>query len=138
MKSQAEKAHRAALIIFAVLSTAGLFGQTALADAWRSAAVFGNHSSMLSATTYLSSASGGPSFLRANAEAKAKPTPQAPDSSAKPQNPPAKDSGMVWVNTETGVYHRPGSRWYGKTKKGKYMLESDAIKAGYKPAKPEK
>jgi hypothetical protein len=28
----------------------------------------------------------------------------------------------------------PGSRWYGKTKHGKYMTEADAIKAGYRPA----
>jgi len=39
---------------------------------------------------------------------------------------------MVWVNTESGVYHRPGTRWYGRTKQGKYMTEGDAIKAGYK------
>lgn len=38
---------------------------------------------------------------------------------------------MVWVNMETKVYHREGDPWYGKTKKGKYMNESDAIKAGY-------
>ena len=25
---------------------------------------------------------------------------------------------MVWVNTESGVYHKPGTRWYGKTKTG--------------------
>ena len=55
-------------------------------------------------------------------------------SAANAQAAPAKKSGMVWVNTETGVYHRPGSRWYGKTKKGKYMTEADAIKAGYKAA----
>jgi hypothetical protein len=42
---------------------------------------------------------------------------------------------MVWINTDTGVYHKQGTRWYGKTKHGKYMLETDAIKAGYKPAK---
>src|SRR5580658_5444048 len=62
-------------------------------------------------------------------------TPAAAPSPAKPQTPPTKASGMVWVNTDTGVYHREGSRWYGKTKHGKYMLETDAIKAGYKPAK---
>ncbi len=44
---------------------------------------------------------------------------------------------MVWVNTESGVYHKPGTRWYGKTKQGKYMTEADAIKAGYHPAKKE-
>ena len=54
---------------------------------------------------------------------------------AKQQTPQTKSAGMVWVNTDTGVYHKQGTRWYGKTKKGKYMLEADAIKAGYKPAK---
>jgi cytoskeletal protein RodZ len=47
---------------------------------------------------------------------------------------PSKNSGMVWVNTESGVYHKPGTRWYGRTKQGKYMTEGDAIKAGYKPS----
>ncbi|HJY87256.1 MAG TPA: hypothetical protein VKE24_10510 [Candidatus Acidoferrales bacterium] len=51
---------------------------------------------------------------------------------------PAPGSGMVWVNTTTGVYHREGDRWYGKTKKGKYMAEADAIKAGYREAKEGK
>ncbi len=50
-------------------------------------------------------------------------------------NPPPPGSGMVWVNTETKVYHREGDRWYGKTKHGSYMSESDAIKAGYRAAK---
>jgi hypothetical protein len=49
------------------------------------------------------------------------------------QIPPEK--GMVWVNTSSGVYHREGDRWYGKTKKGKFMSEADAQKAGYRPAK---
>jgi hypothetical protein len=43
-------------------------------------------------------------------------------------------AGQVWINTETGVYHREGSRFYGTTRKGKYMTEQDAIQAGYKPA----
>jgi hypothetical protein len=54
--------------------------------------------------------------------------------SAAPQAPPANSSGMVWVNTDSGVYHKPGTRYYGKTKHGKYMLEADAIKAGYHAA----
>jgi hypothetical protein len=54
-------------------------------------------------------------------------------SSETAQVPPEK--GMVWVNTSTGVYHREGDRWYGKTKKGKFMSEADAQKSGYKPAK---
>jgi hypothetical protein len=49
------------------------------------------------------------------------------------QAPPEK--GMVWVNLDSGVYHREGDRWYGKTKHGKYMSEADAQKAGYRSAK---
>jgi hypothetical protein len=36
--------------------------------------------------------------------------------------------GLVWVNTETHVYHKEGSRFYGTTKKGNYVSEADAIK----------
>ena len=50
------------------------------------------------------------------------------------QAPPANSAGMVWVNTDSGVYHKPGMRWYGKTKQGKYMTEADAQKAGYRVA----
>jgi hypothetical protein len=41
---------------------------------------------------------------------------------------------LVWVNTATGVYHYPGTRWYGKTRQGKFMSESDAKAQGYRPA----
>ena len=49
----------------------------------------------------------------------------------------AKASGQVWVNTQTGVYHKSG-KWFGATKQGKFMSEQDAIKAGYRAAKNEK
>jgi hypothetical protein len=49
----------------------------------------------------------------------------------------AKASGKVWVNTETGVFHK-GGRWYGATKQGKFMTEEEAAKAGYRSAKNEK
>ena len=58
--------------------------------------------------------------------AKTTATPEA-------KQPPAK--GMVWVNTESKIFHREGDRWYGKTKHGKYMTEADAIKEGYREAK---
>jgi hypothetical protein len=63
------------------------------------------------------------------------PAATAQASSAKPHILPANAAGLVWINTDTSMYHKRGSRWYGKTKHGKYMLEADAIKAGYKPAK---
>ena len=49
----------------------------------------------------------------------------------------AKTSGKVWVNTESGIYHKSG-KWYGTTKQGKFMTEQEAKGAGYKPAKNEK
>ncbi|PYL58920.1 MAG: signal peptide protein [Verrucomicrobia bacterium] len=47
---------------------------------------------------------------------------------------PGGGHGLVWVNAETKVYHREGSRFYGTTKKGKYMTEAEAIKEGDKAA----
>jgi hypothetical protein len=47
-------------------------------------------------------------------------------------------NGQVWVNTETHVFHKEGSKWYGKTKQGKYMSEAEAVKEGDKAAKNEK
>ena len=46
----------------------------------------------------------------------------------------AKANHKVWVNLDTGKYHK-GGRWYGKTKNGKFMTADDAQKAGYKSAK---
>jgi len=59
-------------------------------------------------------------------------TPVYPVSAAQQQ--PERKEVKVWVNTKSGVYHCPGSRWYGKTKQGKYMGECAAQKAGYRPA----
>ena len=48
---------------------------------------------------------------------------------------PGGGAGKVWVNTDSKIYHNEGSRYYGRTKKGQYMSEADAIKAGYKASK---
>jgi hypothetical protein len=48
---------------------------------------------------------------------------------------PGGGPGLVWVNTETHLYHKEGSKFYGTTKKGKYMTEAEATKAGNKAAK---
>jgi competence protein ComEA len=65
------------------------------------------------------------------ASEKTPPAPAAEDTPAR--TPPTK--GMVWVNTDSGVYHKEGDRWYGKTKEGKWMSQADADKAGYREAK---
>ena len=40
----------------------------------------------------------------------------------------------VWVNTNSGVYHCPGTRWYGNTKSGRFMIQREAQSKGYRPA----
>ncbi len=40
----------------------------------------------------------------------------------------------VWLNTDSNVYHCYGSQWYGKTKTGAYMSESDARAKGAHPS----
>lgn len=67
------------------------------------------------------------------AAAASKSAPSGSMESSPAQPPPVK--GMVWVNTETKVFHREGDHWYGNTKHGKYMTEADALKAGYRETK---
>jgi hypothetical protein len=59
----------------------------------------------------------------------------AAETVAKATSAPGGGHGLVWVNTESHVYHKEGSRFYGKTKKGKYVSEADAIKEGDKAGK---
>ena len=71
---------------------------------------------------------------RASSQSQQSNTPVPTQPASQPAAQPASARATVWVNTATGYYHRPDSRHYGKTKRGRYMLEGDAIRAGFRPA----
>ena len=81
----------------------------------------------------------------ANAQPGAAPAKDAAKTAKKapaPVTPPptaaeisdAKAKSLVWVNLGSGVYHMSNGEFYGKTKRGKFMSEADAKKAGYRVA----
>jgi DNA uptake protein ComE-like DNA-binding protein len=68
------------------------------------------------------------------AAASASSASSASPAEAAPYQPPPS-AGLVWVNLESKIFHRQGDPWYGRTKRGKYMTEADALKAGYRASK---
>ena len=40
----------------------------------------------------------------------------------------------VWVNSSSGVYHCPGTRWFGRTVRGRFLSERQALQSGARPA----
>ena len=51
-------------------------------------------------------------------------------SQTPPPGPRCPGDKVVWVNTQTRVYHFQGERYFGSTKQGKFMCEHDADREG--------
>ena len=77
--------------------------------------------------------SGSASAFQAAARKDAATEAPAPATTAAPSAKDIADvtaKGDVWLNLNTKVYHKAGDKEYGTTKKGKFMNEADAQKAG--------
>jgi len=67
-------------------------------------------------------------------------TTERPPSPFEKENAPARNEqagnpdAKVWLNTNSGVYHCPGTRWYGTTKQGVFMTQKKAQDGGNRPA----
>ncbi len=44
-----------------------------------------------------------------------------------PSAAPATGDALVWLNTQTGVWHEQGQRWYGKTRSGAFVTRAEAL-----------
>jgi hypothetical protein len=126
------------------LTALPVFGRAAQAPDTTTTATTKRKSRKAKATDSTNAATPAPAGTAAAPAAPATSTPKAAKSKTPAPSTNASDGdinsakslGKVWVNTDTGVYHK-GGRWYGKTKQGKFMSEDDAKKAGYHEAKAE-
>jgi DNA uptake protein ComE-like DNA-binding protein len=97
-----------------------------------------------SASTHAAPATKSTSTTRSTTASKPAETTTAPKATATTRSADEQEeveartpprAGLVWVNTESKVFHVEGDRWYGKTKKGEWMTEAEALQAGYRPVK---
>lgn len=61
---------------------------------------------------------------------------RAPATDSAPENgaPSCPGDTPVWVNLRSGIFHLPGTRYYGHTARGQFMCERAALAAGYRAA----
>ncbi len=65
------------------------------------------------------------------------PLRQTTSTNTNSSNAECPGDTKVWVNLNSGIYHLPGTRWYGTTRRGMYMCRRAADAAGYRAARNE-
>ncbi|HEY3461259.1 MAG TPA: DUF3761 domain-containing protein [Casimicrobiaceae bacterium] len=83
-------------------------------------------SAMTTPATTMPAATPSPSTARTDKMASTSRTPKGMRTEAAPGG----GAGKVWLNTATNTYHCSSDQWYGKTKAGEYMSESEAKAKG--------
>jgi hypothetical protein len=87
---------------------------------------------------YRAASASGSASAAAPATAAPAAAPAAATSSEKPTDSRSAAAGggpgMVWVNKGTKTYHCSTDKWYGKTKNGAYLSETDAKTQGFHAA----
>jgi hypothetical protein len=118
MKRNAKKLSRALLLATLVVTVLAISLSALDAQAPQSSSS-GTPPATATLATVPSSAKPNPA---SSPSATSAPKTRASGGSGKQQTSPTENAGMVEVNTETGASPQQGTRWYGKTKQGQYML----------------
>jgi len=100
----------------------------AAASSAKSGTTTATKSASSSASTAGSTAAAAPAAAASTASSA--PAKASHASTANMAQAPGGGPGMVWLNTDSNVYHCPGTQYYGKTKQGAYMSEADAKAKG--------
>jgi hypothetical protein len=69
-----------------------------------------------------------------NSDLISNPAGQKPETGVQTGSSTGNPQARVWVNANSGTYHCPGTRWYGKTHAGEYMTQKQAQGKGYHAA----
>ena len=107
-------------------SSASAKSEKSAARAEKSSSAKSEKGAMTTPAATMPAAAPSPSTARTDKMATASRAPKGMRTEAAPGG----GAGKVWLNTATNTYHCSGDQWYGKTKAGEYLSESEAKAKG--------